>query len=593
MAADIDRAAPAPASTKLILRRLWADWLAPMRALILLILLLMVIVAATGAAYPALIQTVFDGLAGTSERISLQELFWLVPLAIILLASIKAAAMYFQVLAVNRLALRAGTAIQKAMADQLIEADLAVLGEEPAGSYVSRMMNDVILVREAILRLANNLVRDLLTVAAMVAMMFWFDWLLSLVVLAVYPLAMRPVIAIGKRQRAASGALQAEMAGAVALLTEILQGIRLIKAFRMEQAQSRRAANSFEALFERLFVLTAGRARIDPILEVLGGVAIAGVVALAAWQVSRGEMAVGDVAGFVTALLMLVQPVRAIGTLNAVVQEGVAAAARIFDLLDRQPEIGEVAAAAELKISGASIRFEKVSLSYAGQQVLREVSFSVESGQTVALVGPSGAGKTSLVNLLLRFWEPQAGGILIDDQDIASVKLASLRQNLALVSQESVLFDDTVAANIGFGNPEAGEAEIHAAAKAAAADGFITQLPGGYQAACGPSGQLLSGGQRQRIAIARAILKQAPILLLDEATSALDAEAEDQIRDALFRLQKGRTTLIVAHRLSTIQKADRILVLEGGELVETGTHAALIKRDGLYARLCALQHFAD
>jgi len=424
-------------------------------------------------------------------------------------------------------------------------------------------------------------------------MMFWFDWLLSLVVLAVYPLAMRPVIAIGKRQRAASGALQAEMAGAVALLTEILQGIRLIKAFRMEQAQSRRAANSFEALFERLFVLTAGRARIDPILEVLGGVAIAGVVALAAWQVSRGEMAVGDVAGFVTALLMLVQPVRAIGTLNAVVQEGVAAAARIFDLLDRQPEIGEVAAAAELKISGASIRFEKVSLSYAGQTVLREVSFSVESGQTVALVGPSGAGKTSLVNLLLRFWEPQAGRILIDDQDIASVKLASLRQNLALVSQESVLFDDTVAANIGFGNPEAGEAEIHAAAKAAAADGFITQLPGGYQAACGPSGQLLSGGQRQRIAIARAILKQAPILLLDEATSALDAEAEDQIRDALFRLQKGRTTLIVAHRLSTIQKADRILVLEGGELVETGTHAALIKKDGLYARLCALQHFAD
>ena len=593
MAADIDRAAPALASTKLILRRLWADWLAPMRALILLILVLMVIVAATGAAYPALIQTVFDGLAGTSERISLQELFWLVPLAIILLASIKAAAMYFQVLAVNRLALRAGTAIQKAMADQLIEADLAVLGEEPAGSYVSRMMNDVILVREAILRLANNLVRDLLTVAAMVAMMFWFDWLLSLVVLAVYPLAMRPVIAIGKRQRAASGALQAEMAGAVALLTEILQGIRLIKAFRMEQAQSRRAANSFEALFERLFVLTAGRARIDPILEVLGGVAIAGVVALAAWQVSRGEMAVGDVAGFVTALLMLVQPVRAIGTLNAVVQEGVAAAARIFDLLDRQPEIGEVAAAAELKISGASIRFEKVSLSYAGQPVLRQVSFSVESGQTVALVGPSGAGKTSLVNLLLRFWEPQAGRILIDDQDIASVKLASLRQNLALVSQESVLFDDTVAANIGFGNPEAGEAEIHAAAKAAAADGFITQLPGGYQAACGPSGQLLSGGQRQRIAIARAILKQAPILLLDEATSALDAEAEDQIRDALFRLQKGRTTLIVAHRLSTIQKADRILVLEGGELVETGTHAALIKKDGLYARLCALQHFAD
>jgi len=234
-----------------------------------------------------------------------------------------------------------------------------------------------------------------------------------------------------------------------------------------------------------------------------------------------------------------------------------------------------------------------VSLSYAGQTVLREVSFSVESGQTVALVGPSGAGKTSLVNLLLRFWEPQAGRILIDDQDIASVKLASLRQNLALVSQESVLFDDTVAANIGFGNPEAGEAEIHAAAKAAAADGFITQLPGGYQAACGPSGQLLSGGQRQRIAIARAILKQAPILLLDEATSALDAEAEDQIRDALFRLQKGRTTLIVAHRLSTIQKADRILVLEGGELVETGTHAALIKKDGLYARLCALQHFAD
>lgn len=564
-----------------------------MGGLISLILGLMVIVAATGAAYPALIRTVFDALAGVPGPAALADLFWLVPAGIFLLASAKGLAMYFQVLAVNRLALKAGANIQKAMASHLIAADLAMLGEEPAGSFVSRMMNDVILVREAIMRLANNLVRDLLTVVAMVAMMFWFDWLLSIVVLAVYPLAMRPIIAIGKRQRTASGALQAEMAGAVSLLTEILQGIRLIKAFKMETGQAARAAAAFDNLFDRLFVLSAGRARIDPILEALGGLAIAGVVGLAAWQVSRGVMAVGDVAGFVTALLMLVQPVRAIGTLNAVVQEGVAAASRIFALLDRQPDIADPPDARDMVITKGQIEFDKVSLAFGDKTVLDKVSCVIQPGQTIALVGPSGAGKTSLVNLLLRFWQPQSGRILIDGQDISTVSLSSLRGSMALVSQDSILFDDSVAANIRFGRPDATDAEIIAAAKDAAADSFIQNLADGYQTGCGPAGQSLSGGQRQRIAIARAMVKNAPILLLDEATSALDAESEDQIRQALLRLQKGRTTLVIAHRLSTIQKADMILVLDQGQLVETGTHAQLMKKDGLYARLCALQHFAD
>ena len=570
--------------TKQIIARLWAEWIAHYKGRIVFALLLMVIVAATSSAYPALISEVFNRLQ--DEAFSS---LYIVPFAIIALSFIRAISMYLQVLTVNKLALRVTTDIQKKMITHLIDADLGWLTAEPAGSFISRIMNDLNIVREALVRLANNLVRDVLTIIAMVGTMIWFDWLLTILVLAVYPLAMRPIIRIGVAQRKASGNLQEHLEDVTSLLGETIGGARMVKAFQLEDIEKKRNASAFEALFTKLVNLLAGRAKIDPILEALGGVAVAGVIALASYQVAQGSMQIGDVIGFITALLLLVQPVRALGTLNAVTQEAAAAGRRIFGLLDTQNHITDKKDAFNLKASKASLSFDKVSLSIGEAQLVDEVSFEAQSGKTIALVGPSGAGKTSLINLVPRFLDVSGGAIRINGQDVRDMTIKSLRDHIALVSQEAVIFDDTVAANIAFGKQGASREQIIQAAKDSAAHTFIMQLEDGYDTVLGTAGNRLSGGQKQRLAIARALLKDAPILLLDEATSALDAEAEKQVQEALDTLSKGRTCLVIAHRLSTIKGADNIIVLEKGVIKEQGTHKSLLAKEGLYARLCALQ----
>ena len=378
------------------------------------------------------------------------------------------------------------------------------------------------------------------------------------------------------------------------LLAETLQGARMVKAYQLEAAETARTRTAFDGLYSRLVGLLTGRAKIDPILEVVGGLAVGGVVALAGWRVANGQLQVGDVIAFITTLILLVQPVRGIGTLNAVTQEALAAAERVLTLLDRPRLVADMPGAADLGDVKGDVTFDSVGFAYDtaaedGPPALAGVDFTARRGETVALVGPSGAGKSTVINLLPRFFDVTAGRISIDGTDIGSVTLDSLRRNVALVGQEAVLFDDTIAANIAFGRPAATHDEIVAAAKAAAAHDFITALDGGYEAQVGAMGNRLSGGQRQRISIARAMLKDAPILLLDEATAALDAESEQQVQAALARLQAGRTTLVVAHRLSTIRDADQILVMDGGGIVERGTHDELLAMKGLYARLVSLQ----
>ena len=567
-----------------VILRLWREWVSVYRSRIALALGLMVIVAATSSAYPALISEVFNRLQN-----NIYDSLYIVPIAIILLSAIRAISMYLQVLTVNKLALRVTTDIQKKMASHLIMADLSWLTAEPTGSFISRIMNDLNIVREALVRLANNLVRDILTIIAMVGTMIWFDWLLTILVLAVYPIAMRPIIRIGVAQRKASGNLQEHLEDVTSLLAETIGGARMVKSFQLEDVEKKRTNNAFETLFVKLVTLLAGRAKIDPILEALGGVAVAGVIALASYQVMQGTMQIGDVIGFITALLLLVQPVRALGTLNAVTQEAAAAGRRIFELIDTENKIKDDTNATAFNAAKAELSFADVSLSIGEAQLLHNVTFTAEHGKTIALVGPSGAGKTSIINLVPRFVDATSGAIAINGQDIRGMTIDSLRAHIALVSQEAVIFDDTVAANIAFGKSDASRDDIIKAAKDAAAHDFIMSLEQGYDTRLGALGSRLSGGQKQRLAIARALLKNAPILLLDEATSALDAESEKQVQDALETLAEGRTCLIIAHRLATIQNADHIIVLDGGKIIEQGTHKALMANQGLYARLCALQ----
>ena len=579
-----------PPDSRTILLRLWQGWVRPYLGRLIAAFVLMAIVAGSASAYPLLTRYIFNALA--DGRAS--EVIWLAPPAIVILALVKGLALFAQTVQVNALALRVTTDLQKDMARTLIEADLAVLSREPAGAFMSRIMNDLNLVREAAVRLANNLVRDVLTIVVLIGAMLWLDWLMAVVVLAVYPLAMQPIIRIGARQRRASGNLQEHMEGVTSLLAETLQGARMVKAYQLETAETARTRTAFDGLYSRLVGLLTGRAKIDPILEVVGGLAVGGVVALASWRVANGQLQVGDVIAFITTLILLVQPIRGIGTLNAVTQEALAAAERVLTLLDRPRLVADRADATDLGEVTGEVTFDAVGFVYDtggrdGPPALAGVDFTARRGETVALVGASGAGKSTVINLLPRFFDVTAGRISIDGTDIASVTLDSLRRNIALVGQDAVLFDDTIAANIAFGRPDASHDDIVAAAKAAAAHDFITALDGGYEAQVGAMGNRLSGGQRQRISIARAMLKDAPILLLDEATAALDAESEQQVQAALARLQAGRTTLVVAHRLSTIRDADQILVMDGGGIAERGTHDELLALKGLYARLVSLQ----
>ena len=579
-----------------VMRRILTGWVRPYMARLVGALLLMAVVAASAAAYPLLTRHVFNALADGRAA----EVIWVAPPLIIVLALVRGVALFLQTVQVNALALRVTTDLQKDMARALIVADLGVLTREPAGAFMSRIMNDLNLVREAAVRLANNLVRDVLTALVLIATMIWLDWLMALVVLAVYPIALQPVIRIGARQRRASGNLQEHMEEVTSLLAETLQGARMVKAYQLEEAETRRTRLAFDGLYTRLVGLLTGRAKIDPILEVVGGVAVGGVIALAGWRVSIGYLAVGDVIAFITTLILLVQPVRAIGTLNAVTNEAIAAADRVLQLLDRPNLVADADGAVDPGRMKGAIRFSDVGFAYdaAGADsetipALVHVDFDVKAGQTVALCGPSGSGKSTIINLLPRFFDATAGQISIDGTDIRQISIEGLRRNLALVSQDAVLFDDTIAANIAFGRQNASRDDIVSAAEAAAAHDFIMALDGGYDAPVGTMGNRLSGGQRQRISIARAMLKDAPILLLDEATAALDAESEHQVQEALARLQQGRTTLVVAHRLSTIHDADQILVMDGGTITERGTHAALVAKGGLYARLSQLQSLGN
>lgn len=561
------------------------DWVKPYWPQLLLATVLMALVASANSLYPLAVRWAVAHMGGKGTK-----LIALAPVAIIALTAFKAVTLYGQTLTTGAIALRIAANLQNAMFGHVLAADYGQISRVPAGQWVSRFTNDVALVRLAVIRGLTNLVRDVLTIIGAIAVMLWMDWMLALLVFAFYPLAAWPVARIGKSVRDLSSRAQAQLGRLTALLSETLSGVRMIKTYQLDDIEKARAARSFDESRALAFALVAKKARIDPLLELTGGIAFAAILVLAGWRASGHGASAANLVGFITALAVMAPAVRALGTLNAVWQEGAAALTRIFAVLDETPHIADKPGASTLKVTRGEVRFDHVSFSYgSGPNVLEDVSFTARPGKTLALVGPSGAGKTSVINLIARLYDPDSGMICIDGTAITDVTLASLRSCLALVSQDAVLFDASIADNIGFGRPGASEEDIIKAAKTAAADAFIRAQPQGYATPVGEHGLRLSGGQRQRIALARALLKDAPVLLLDEATSALDAPAEATVQKALDRVRKGRTTIMIAHRFASVCKADAILVLEGGRVVESGIHEELLEKGGLYTRLAAEQ----
>jgi subfamily B ATP-binding cassette protein MsbA len=549
----------------------------------------MILVAVSTAALAWLMNPVVDKVF--VERRG--DLLWLVGGAVFACFAVKGVAAYGQTIIMTRLGQSILTDLQNRLFTHILAMDLAFFALNKTGALISRLTTDINSMRQAVSTALTGLGREVLSVIFLIGVMFAQDWVLAAIAFVAFPPSVIGVTGLGRRLRKVTANTQAQTGAFMTLAEQSFTGIRVVKAYGLENYEAARV----KSLTTHIRDLVIGAERIkavaSPLMETLGGVAVTIVIVYGGWRVIEGVTTAGAFFSFITALLMAYRPMKALANANAQVNEGLAGAERLYAVLDMKPTVADRAGATELTAREGAVSVENVSFSYGDQQnVLKEFSLSAAPGKTTALVGPSGAGKSTVFNLLLRFYEPGQGRILIDAQDIAGVTLASLRTSIAFVGQDVVLFDDTVRANIGYGKPDADAAAIEAAAKAAGAHEFISALPQSYDTVVGERGQALSGGQRQRIAIARALLKDAPILLLDEATSALDTETERQVQAALDRLMQGRTTIVIAHRLSTVARADQICVMDQGRVVDQGRHDELMARGGLYQRLYQLQ-FAD
>ncbi|WP_439541612.1 ABC transporter ATP-binding protein [Hyphomicrobium sp.] len=578
------------AQSRLLLSRFLEDWVRPRwRELLVALALTAGLAAATGA-YPMVIKFSFDSLLKG-------DVTWLpwVLVGIIGITAARSAFLYMQTVKTQRIVLRLQTDMQNHTFRHLINADYARLTRDTPGRLLSKLTNDMQFIQQASLASMNSIMRDTLSVVALVGSMFYLDWMISLVVLGVYPFAVVPIATIARRVRRNSTQTQAELGGMTSLLAENLGATRLIKSFRLEEFASNRVSRSFEEVFRLKIKGVQVKARLESLLEALGGLAVAGVIWVAYWRISSGAATVGDFMGLTAALLMAAQPLKAIGGLMARLQEGLAAIESIYEILDEKPSNRDLPGAKPLALGVGDVTFDHVSFHYGDANIpaVTDFSLQVKGGHTVALVGRSGAGKSTIVNLVPRLFDVTGGSIRIDGQDIREVTLASLRHAVAIVSQDVTLFDDTIRSNIALGKLDATDDEIVAAAKAAAAHEFILSQPQGYATVIGDRGVRLSGGQRQRLALAAAILKNAPILLLDEATSALDTQSERLVQQALAEFTRGRTSIVIAHRLSTVQNADMICVMDAGTIIETGTHSELVSRGGAYSRLVRAQLLSD
>jgi len=566
-----------------ILKRLFKDSIKPYAGKLLASLFFMAIIAITTGATAWLLDPAIEKIFLDRD----EKMLILIPIAIILTLLIKGIASYIQVYLLTVVGQQIIADTQVKMFSKVIYSDLAWLNQIHSAKIISNFLYDVNLLQGSVSNSLASGMKDLLTLICLLGVMFYQDWRLATVAIIAFPLVGLLSGRLGKRMKKAATESQVETGILASLLSENLDGTRIVKAYQQEESEIKKVSSSILRRMKNIIKAHVTRGAASPFAEFLAGFGIAGALYYAGLRGLQGELPLNEFISFLGAMMLAFQPLRRLAAINTTIQEGFSAAIRVFNLLDQESLINENKDAFDLKVEQGKIELKNVTLSYIGQKqpTLNDISLSIPSGQITALVGPSGAGKTSILNLIPRFYDPSNGEVLIDSQDIKNATIKSLRSEVALVSQEPILFDDTVRENICYGKKTAQEDEIISAAKSAAAHEFISELPDGYNTIIGEKGFSLSGGQKQRISIARAFLKNAPILLLDEATSSLDTESEHLVQNAINSLMKNRTTLVIAHRLSTIINSKKIIVLENGTVKETGTHDELIKAEGIYKKL--------
>ncbi len=585
-----EKTPPLHDSTRHLVGRLLRESVSPYKGWIVLAVACMAVMAVATALSAWLMKPVVNEIFVARNR----DLLWPIGGAVLATFLVKGVATYAQATLMSFVGLKIIADSQNRLFAHLSRMDIGFFHGISTGKLISRFTIDINQMRVAVSNALTGVGKDMLSLIGLVVVMFIQDWRLALISFFVFPVAIYPIVRLGRRMRKVTINTQEEMGLFTTLLEQTFQGIRVVKSYGMEGYERSRIENIVERIFRLNLKSARTRALSSPIMETLGGTAVAIVIVYGGYQVTADRMDSGAFFSFITALLLAYEPMKRLANLNASLQEGLAGAQRLFQMLDTKTTIVEKPDARDLGKVKGNIRIEGLRFSYLpGTPAIDGITLDVAAGKTVALVGPSGAGKSTLLNLIPRFYDVDEGRVLIDGFDVRDVTLSSLNANMALVSQEITLFDDTVRANIAYGKAGATEAEIMDAARHAAAADFINALPKGFDTMVGEQGIRLSGGQRQRLAIARAMLKNAPILLLDEATSSLDTQSERQVQKALGELMEGRTTLVIAHRLSTVVDADLICVIENGKVSEQGSHEELLARGKVYAHLHALQFAED
>ena len=569
------------------IRRIWKSYATGSTKLLLIALSCNAIVALTTPALPELIRRVIDDIFVNADR----GMLTILPLVAVSIMLIRAAGTYGANVAINYIGQRIVGSLQKDLYKSILNSDLAYINSIHSARFISSFTADSSKLRETMSSVVVNLSRNILMVAGLVGYLFYVDAILATIFFIVIPPAAIGLKFLGKRLRKAIRMSLEEIGTLSALVSETLKGIRIIKAYGKEKIHLRKASEVIDQVVNFSMKGVRARSASAPIMEIVTGVAIACIIYYAGNKSLDGSMTVGSFMAFTTAAGLLYDPLKAVANLQAMLQEGIAASQRLFPILDNKPKIQEKENLKKLETVSGSINFENISFSYSenGKHVLKNISIKIKSGQTVALVGPSGAGKSSLLNLVPRFYDVSSGKVKIDNIDIKNLSLADVRSASALVSQDTLIFDLSIRENIIFGNENVTDKIFQKVCKDSLVDEFVKDLPDGYETVAGESGVRISGGQKQRIAIARAMIKNAPILLLDEATSSLDSESEKKVQIALDKLIKNKTALVIAHRLSTVRNVDIIYVIDKGIVVEEGDHDSLIKKDGLYSFLFKTQ----